>query len=1724
MQHDIEIRTEVGCTRHAHQDGSQERDPIHGRNRRGEIRGVQGVPRVPEMEEPEGSSEVRSNIHNELPGQWRELGEKNYKAMEASLRNAESYLTELMGLLSADEPICAIAKDLERIKSSSKVHRHYAKMVKGTPKTVAELFNPKRFAPYCKRSGLIAAAAFDLKLGDQLLDPGERDGVKRFFREQRPGLTIISPPCTLFSIMQNMNVDQENFQQRLREARVLLHFACEIVEIIEDYSGIYLLEQPMTSRAWMERALQKVIQKENCILAKCDQCQFGLHDRAGGIMKKPTGWITNSPRIAEQLNRQCQGEHQHTPVLGSCMGSSRATQAQEYPPALIKAILQGYCQEIKEHHKIKSDEMEWLGLEDYQKLERRVQQKTNLWLWFMNATRAEPREPRHHEVHPLQDEPEQEEAEEQKGKAYLPRERPFSTEQLVRRAHEGLGHPGNARLARILKGANASKKAIEYAKNLVCSTCQQRQLVRPPRAAAPPKELPPNHTIGIDTVWLPTPGKKRRMALNIVCWSTRFQMVIPLRSHTATDARRAYLEWIRFMGVPQRLYTDLGKEFCSAFQDGAELDETLVEPSALEMPTQRSITERAGKTFKEILVKAMDNYAVQSDLEWRDLVDIVNMTVNRLANKSGFSPCQRLLGYTPKMPGGLQFLTEEEKDARSWARRGDLQIQRAQTMRLAAARAFHEVECQQALTNSLHAGRREVTDFEVGQTVFFWRKAPGDHASKESPSYWRGPAKVILTSPPGAIWISFRRHIVKAAPEQLRLASAEEHQSLSSWMEGLSNLRHILEEEPKSGYIDLTKESPREELDQELDQDGGLNLDQEPKRPKYKIEGKTSSQEVEMKPEEDEWLWHETHKTLTRFHRQWRQTTFKPNDVADCPIDYNRLKAQRRTTMYFEDGTTQEIVDEWQGEPLLQDHRWKGRTEFQMDDDPLPWEKTEAEKTHQEKIYEDSSMREEKEEHGTKRTMEDDEEEATGFEKKARREEEEEQTKESRGMSRALEEAEESDPPGPAKRQRIDWIEVMMTTLTPEIKKQKGQKEIKLKELLQEARTKFWKATKKEVDNNIQTGAYEILSPEESEKIRREGHHILQSRYVLVEKRIEPDEVPKIKDDGLLLHEDEHGGFKAKARHVMKGFSEPDSEWLEAATPQVAPETVLLVLQTLGSKKWIPGYLDFTQAFHSGDEISRLLFAELPAEGLPGVQDRQLLRLKKHCYGLLDGPYQWYSHLQRILKSLGYEQSQADPCLFFLFDKPEHVERPEMEERQIEGIIGVATDDLLHGGGQRHWEKMQWIKDNYKLGKFSHGDGRFVGKEIQCLKDGRIRVHQQMYVKEKIKTIPISKERRMEKYNLCSETEISTLRALLGALAWLAKESRPDLIGRVRILQQCMPKPYIRDLLEANALAKEATAEIDTGITIMPIEFQKVRIGSASDASWGNSPCPELEEQSKDFWEERGDLWIRHHVQPRHLLFHPGAATGGPQLHELEGARATWIDGELFEDTWNRREDVRKHGESIWKGHTVFMKKKSKTRLEIHEKFLQVGRTHSHGGHIVFAYHQDLEVDQAPQPISILGWKSYKLKRCTVNTLAAEAQAMIYGIGASYWIRFMWSEIKGLRMNLSNWQQQIGRTPFIAVTDSRSLFDNLSKSTNIASHVDDKRTAIDLTILKNDLQQTRGQLRWVAGGEIMISDALTKKGPASFLRGIMKLAYWTLFEVGAKELKQRFSQCKVGAM
>ena len=117
------------------------------------------------------------------------------------------------------------------------------------------------------------------------------------------------------------------------------------------------------------------------------------------------------------------------------------------------------------------------------------------------------------------------------------------------------------------------------------------------------------------------------------------------------------------------------------------------------------------------------------------------------------------------------------------------------------------------------------------------------------------------------------------------------------------------------------------------------------------------------------------------------------------------------------------------------------------------------------------------------------------------------------------------------------------------------------------------------------------------------------------------------------------------------------------------------------------------------------------------------------------------------------------------------------------GIIALATDDMVHGGTKVHWKNMESLKQRYKMGKYTTGNGKFTGKEIVQNEDGSIRVHQGQYIRENVKEIELSRQRKRQRYSKCTATEVTALRTLVGALAWVSKETRPDLSGRVALLQ-----------------------------------------------------------------------------------------------------------------------------------------------------------------------------------------------------------------------------------------------------------------------------------------------------------------------------------------------------
>lgn len=217
-------------------------------------------------------------------------------------------------------------------------------------------------------------------------------------------------------------------------------------------------------------------------------------------------------------------------------------------------------------------------------------------------------------------------------------------------------------------------------------------------------------------------------------------------------------------------------------------------------------------------------------------MDITNMVCNRLINKSGYSPIQRVLGYSPRVPGGLLTGGFNDLPTASRLHGGDQQVQVAQAMRLAAARAFHEADASQSLRNALHAGARPVRNFETGQLVYFWRKG-ADHAKKDRPYYWRGPARVILTALPSVVWLTYRGYVVKASPEHIRHANQEEQYTLSEWIDDIADTRRQINEIPRKGYIDLSNEEfPKDIVEAEQRRNPNTDYTTRPRGVEYNLE------------------------------------------------------------------------------------------------------------------------------------------------------------------------------------------------------------------------------------------------------------------------------------------------------------------------------------------------------------------------------------------------------------------------------------------------------------------------------------------------------------------------------------------------------------------------------------------------------------------------------------------------------------------------------------------------------------------------------------------------------------------------------------------------------------------------------------------------------------------------------------------------------------------------
>eukprot|EP00435_Cladocopium_sp_Y103_P035529 s1685_g9.t1 len=916
--------------------------------------------------------------------------------------------------------------------------------------------------------------------------------------------------------------------------------------------------------------------------------------------------------------------------------------------------------------------------------------------------------------------------------------------------------------------------------------------------------------------------------------------------------------------------------------------------------------------------KASLDYGPTSDSdEIFELIDTVVMCKNRLCHRGGYSAIHRVFGYTPAMPGDVLLSRDEESNFthHSMIELGDVTLQKQARMRECAGRAFFSSECAAALRRAMASGPRKIQQFEVGDLVYFWsighfNKVAVHHSATRRPNhqFWNGPCRVVATQYPSSIYVSYQGRLVKAAPEQLRLASSDEDAACSAILKSLCDLRNDLRHNKISGPSDIR---------------------------------------------------HEAYPPEPEVHPTGRKRAFSKQPPFD-PQKQQKLDLEGIEQMMDDD----ESIVPSPATPIA--------------DSDVPTEEFESDA----EFFMESQAAYHAEQHA------------------------------------GCHELVILDTEGCYDSMSVHETYVdSVGTPSPSINK-KASKEIQLKDLDQHDYELFKQAIHKEWKTNIDNGAIAVIPPHEAQKIRQQqSQRIMQSRLLHVAKPI--DDMSQVEPTAVLNCSPSGAPCKAKSRWVARGDKDPDIFRVCASSPVIHRDTFMMGLQAISSQQWRIHFADFSQAFMQGGLLQRdaPLYCEPPERELLGLPPNCLIEIRKTVYGLVDAPFRWNQHLDSTFRSMGYVPSILDPCCYLLHSKDAN------NCTNLDGIIMVATDDLVSGGNARHHTLMEQLRSQYKFGKWEYDSGRFCGKDLQQHKDGSIHVSQQYYAEQRCcDRIHIPKG--VENDTPCTTEQIKQLREKVGALSWISKETRVDLAGSVSLLMQAFPCPVIGDLKTCNRILKEATLYKDLGVTIRPVNPKDLCIVVSSDAAWANAK------------DEEGD----HKSQAGYIVLST-----------------------------------------------------SRSMLQGHET-----------------------------EFSMLSWKSHTLKRRTISTLSAETQAIVESAAVACWFRYLIAEMfyrDLVNQGEIDWETVLEPLEFGLVTDAKSVYDALSTSNHSNSNTD-KRTCIDLAIIREYLRKHNGCIRWI-DGTLQLADSLTKYMTADFLRSVISRGSYQLqAEYDTLNLRQRAKEEK----
>ena len=1270
----------------------------------------------------------------------------------------------------------------------------------------------------------------DSSMGENSLDltqPEAQQEIDQYIQVEQPDVVTWAPPCGPYSPLQSImprnpvrrQVKMHRLFQKRKQTNPLWKYCQKHVKAQgvlhtktwRDGQTIHLVENPWLSKAWPMFPMPG-------FAVRIDQCRFGLKvTNSGKRVKKPTRFQVNHQSLATSLEARCTcskqpgvAPHDHI-ISGDKVGNqwvSRSSRCGAWPTKLCHHLLE--CVE----HTVAHTDLE--------------------------------AQPDHVDsTLPYEVFVEELDLEQSTADAGAPRN---ATQELAFKLHCKYGHPANSTLARALRLGGAKPAIVEAVKDLKCSTCER---VRAP--SAPPKVTTLkaeefNHTVGVDMFYIQDNRKRTRSVLSIVDHATSFHVLRWVDSKNPKQTAACFHEaWIGVFGPPKHVIYDQGGEFKTHFDELLESVSAVATVIPVEAHWKGGTVERHGSTAKTILRKIIDFHSVYSDDDFRIALQETAAAKNSLSKKSGFSPIQWVFGHDSALPGSVLDRPEDLAVHDNVVQGGE--FGKRLNVRESARAAWLQLDNSDRIRRAiLTRPRQQRETFLPGETVYFYHlqmaKRPNQTRNDHTQT-WHGPGVVVAMQGPSTAWVSWRRTLLKIPVENLRAATEEETLGTTLVQQELQEHQKELTKHGSKarGFLDLTQASrpPPPQVEQNSDEPNPVETEEtQPVDEGGEISRELSGQDLTQPVMSDEG-------PLTRIRGKRAGPTGLPNE--SWPSKHPRLEPIAEVETEQGENAEQDTVaergpdldaaapeeavdhgldlsdfdeDPGSGCPIITPHTPTGldtQTYQERSDLELPYGPVPHWKEH---IQARQKQRESVGAHATQQQSK--------FARQLHRRRLATPRDVFFSEMKYLQDLEGHEPQAeentPVKfssefchRCHRYHKSILLVGVDEPLSREevgnhtennsKTAKEYKWKQMSPKDQEQFRQAMNKEWKSFLDLGAVKVIPKSQTKNIPKS--RILPTRFILTNKDI----------TGATLI--------CKARMVCGGHLDPDINILRTDAPTADTMGVNLIFLIAASYKWVLQAGDVSTAFLSGVNDFRALYLYPPKEGLEGVQDGDLLEMRKGVYGLCNAPRLWWRRLRQVLIELGFVEMRMMQCVFMYWACDQDGKR-----QQLMGALAVHVDDIIICGSVVFEKVLKRLKEKLTFGKWYVREFDYLGRHVKQNDNFAIELSQPHYP-EKVPRVPISKEQLEQDDQPVTEVTRADLRKTAGAACWLAKSTRPDLSFEVSLLQQSLTEATYQTVKQANTLVKRCTQFTYT-IVIPPIDLTQAVIVAVSDASPGKMP------------------------------------------------------------------------------------------------------------------------------------------------------------------------------------------------------------------------------------------------------------------------------------------------